>query len=268
MTDFALQFYPGKPQNSTTSWNLGTYSISASGTPLGQTSQIPLPGFIEPDYNTIGAVGQFRPVAACIKFTYTGTTLNQRGVIGRALTNTQLLNESGTTMTGVTAAQLLVFTNEVSRAPLVRSGEVRWVPQECDGIFSQWAMEANQPATSIYCGNNCLIVGVGLPDDSILLDWTVCWEWTPAAYSGINGGSAPKFSGLAPVLKSPSAVPFNTVMAQIPSPNAFAVTPLERLEKWLGLAGSAVGIGQAARSAYSSVMESTMESGMEELVLA
>jgi len=268
LTDFALQFYPGKPQNSTTSWNLGTYSIGVSGTPLNQNFAIPLPGFISPDASTVGAVGQFRPVAACIKFTYTGTTLNARGILGRALTNTQLLTETGTTMTNIRADQLLVFTNDVQRAPLVRSGEVRWVPQECDGIFSQWSMNNTAPETSIYCGNNCTLVGVGLPDDSILLDWTVCWEWTPSAYQGLITGSTPTFSGLAPIMKAPSPVPFNSVVAQIPSPGAFAVSPLDRLEKWLGIAASATGLGQAARSIYNSAMESSVETGMEELVLA
>jgi len=264
LTDFAVQFYPGKPQNSTTSWNLGSYMVSATGTPLHDLGDFPLPGFIQPAPSVIGAVGQFRPIAACIKFSYTGTTLNQQGIIGRALTNTQILSEAGLTSPGITASELMVFTNDVQRTPLSKNGEIRWLPQECDGIFSQWSAVAVPPASSIYCGNACTLIGVSIPDATIYLDWTVCWEWTPAAYSGAGTAT---FSGLTPIMKSPSPVPFNTVVSQIPSPSSFAVAPLDRIERWLGVAGSALGVGQGIRSLYNSAMEGFMENGLEELAI-
>jgi hypothetical protein len=210
-SDYLLELHPngynmGAP---IASFGMYGYSVSPGGT-LGNASAIAYP----PALTTLYMVGNYRPVAGCIKVHYQGAELDRAGMVGSSIyAGTNLYSNEPIAQT---ALGYLGNAQRVTRLG-VEPHEIRWLPSETDG---KW-LSLTQPATSIsqwdYGGNSISLVLSGCTQGRVAIEITFVWEWTPAAQQ-INGG-------IPPVVRPPLGFTLNDVLSRIGDVVQFATSP-------------------------------------------
>lgn len=171
------------------------YSTTPGGA-LGTATALPLFGLVSST-----AVGRRRCIAACVRVQYLGTELERSGLVSSVcLPGAELLTSE--VITGA-ATDWSNSMNHCNR--LGESFEYRWAPGEGD---QEWLANSygDLKVTNPTIGNSLQVLLRSVPEGTVELHLTTCWEWVPAQ----EGGGLPWAPGAA---RAPPPVPFQTAMS-------------------------------------------------------
>lgn len=179
-TDIVLEFTPSGMDSVGQISPMGVlrygYSTGPTGSSLGNAAGIPLNGLVA---NPAVCV-QRRCLAACLRFQYTGTELERKGLIGAVLSPNACLG-IGETIDG-SAADLMTVMPNVGRVGEVH--EYKWCPSEED----QWFVAASIPtetgqSVNRVSGNTLRVAVRNIQPGTLTIQLVACWEWVPITES-------------------------------------------------------------------------------------
>lgn len=206
-TDMVLEFSPSGQDAlgtfSPTSVLRYAYTAGPTGSSLGTAAGIALNGLV----GNQAVCVQKRCLAACLRFQYTGTELERKGLIGAVLSPNACLGV-GETVDGSAADHMTVMPN-VGRVGEVH--EYKWCPSEEDQWFvaSSGSTEPGQSVNRV--SGNTLRVGVrNIQPGTLTIQLVACWEWVPVTESASGTPWA------SDQVRGPAiSIPFQTALAGV-----------------------------------------------------
>lgn len=140
-------------------------------------------GTTGPAFLISATVGQYRPVAGCLKVHYTGSELNRAGLISVGICN-QLQLANGETGIGPVA------TYVPSTARTARLGtephEVRWVPSVSQDMTFTGSSQPTSTSQVVGMGTVIYVFAQGVPAGSCLVEVDFVYEWVPETSQGMT----------------------------------------------------------------------------------
>jgi len=239
--DWVYQFSPQYGSN----MHIYSASGTTAGGALGTYGVLANP----PSFLTGTSVGAYRCAAACVRVMYSGTEAARSGMIYSQNVTAGQIRAGATPPSGATST---TFAQGANR--MVRLGEelheARWLPTESDSDWI-WSNVDGAGANTQPTGGAFIIGGLGTPANTISLDLTAVWEWTPEADTN---------NGLAYQPRMPTTYTLNDVLASFKrygvSAAEFATSPTgaTRLSNLFATAGALYKGTAAYNGIYSSQM--------------
>jgi hypothetical protein len=234
--DFTVQVTPLAYVTGSTNAGLCVYGVKPNNTITMQ--EIASTNFVVGN----NAVRKFRPIAACLKVLPNGPMNTRQGTIALGYSCGQALTPGSTVGTATQISAMLMDTSPTG----AKLHEIKWVPSNSDQVWSDPSVIENftlSGGTVVAAGVavDAVALSATLAQANVLIEITICWEWTPSWNNGI-----------ATIPRTPSPHTIQDVLSQIPDIGAFLLGTAARMGTRTFVEAATFGVRQIARR-YSSV---------------
>lgn len=234
--DFVVQVTPLAYVTGSTNAGLCVYGVKPTNTITMQ--QIASTNFVVAN----NAVRKFRPIAACVKVLPNGALSARQGTIALGYSCGQGLTPGATVGTATQISAMQMDTAPTGS----KLHEMKWLPTTSDQLWSDPSVieNTNQGGGTITVAGvavDAVALGPATAQANVLIEITICWEWTPSWNNGI-----------ASIPRTPSPHTIQDVLSQIPDIGSFLLGTAARMGTRTFIEAATYGVRQIARR-YSSV---------------